>query len=109
MLDGPDADAFTKAAIDALTDAPGQTMLTDGIAAAYRAGRDQIEGTAGVKTLLSTQNEARTATPYLFGVTGTDWLENAALSEEVFGRWAWSCVPKIRLRCYKSPAPLKDN
>lgn len=60
-------------------------MLTDGIAAAYRQGRDRIAAGAGVQAVLSTMCDQRQATPYLFEVSGSDWLANHALGDEVFG------------------------
>ncbi|MCB1971721.1 MAG: aldehyde dehydrogenase (NADP(+)) [Geminicoccaceae bacterium] len=85
VIEGPDATAFTKAATEALDPTSGQTMLTDGIASAYRQGRDRIAGTSGVQAVLTSTCDLRTATPYLFATTGANWLANHALGEEVFG------------------------
>ena len=85
VIDGPDADAFIAAAHAALSPIGSQTMLTDGIAAAYRAGRDRVAGANGVRSILTTMCDQRQATPYLFEVSGTDWLADHALGEEVFG------------------------
>lgn len=85
VIDGPDADSFISAATEALAPMGAQTMLTEGIAAAYRAGRDQIAGTKGVQELLTSMCDQRNATPYLFATTGKEWLENEILGEEVFG------------------------
>lgn len=85
VIDGPDADAFVAAATAALAAVPPQTMLTDGIAHAYRAGRDRVAATAGVKEVLTSVCDRRTATPYLFETTAQAWLENEVLGEEVFG------------------------
>ncbi|EEB86269.1 aldehyde dehydrogenase (NADP(+)) [Roseobacter sp. GAI101] len=85
LLDGPDADAFTKTATEALSSIGAQTMLTDGIAAAYRAGTDQIANTSGVRALVTSATDARRATPVLFATTAQEWLENDTLGEEVFG------------------------
>jgi NADP-dependent aldehyde dehydrogenase len=60
-------------------------MLTDGIAAAYRAGCDRIAAGTGVQALLTSSCDQRHATPYLFRTTAADWLGNQALAEEVFG------------------------
>ncbi|MBD3678776.1 MAG: aldehyde dehydrogenase (NADP(+)) [Rhodobacteraceae bacterium] len=84
-IDGPDADAFIEAATKALEPIGAQTMLTDGIAAAYRAGRDRVAGTAGVQEVLTSVCDLRNATPYVFATTGKEWLANEALGEEVFG------------------------
>ena len=60
-------------------------MLTDGIAEAYRAGRDRVAASAGRAEVLTSVCDMRNATPYLFEVSGDDWLANHALGEEVFG------------------------
>lgn len=85
VLDGPDADRFTEAAIKALEPIGAQTMLTDGIASAYRSGRDRVAASAGVQELLTSTCDMRNATPYLFATTGKEWLDNHVLGEEVFG------------------------
>jgi NADP-dependent aldehyde dehydrogenase len=85
VIDGPDADAFATAATEALGQTAAQTMLTDGIAAAYRAGRDRVAAQTGVRAMLTSVCDLRQATPYLFEVSGDDWLGNHALAEEVFG------------------------
>lgn len=85
VLRGSGAEAFAEAARTALSRTAPQTMLTDGIAAAYRDGRDRIATGKGVQSLLTSTCERRTATPQLFSVTATDWLANHALAEEVFG------------------------
>ncbi|WP_425466754.1 aldehyde dehydrogenase (NADP(+)) [Pararhodobacter zhoushanensis] len=84
-LRGPDTEAFIAKATASLDGAAAQTMLTDGIANAYRKGRDQIAGSAGVQAVLTSVCDRRNATPYLFMTTGADWLANEALGHEVFG------------------------
>lgn len=85
VIDGPDADAFVVAAKAALEPIGPQTMLTDGIALAYRDGRDRVARGTGVRSVVTTTCDLRNATPYLFEVSGTDWLADHSLSEEVFG------------------------
>jgi|TARA_R110002094_G_scaffold18629_2_gene30131 NADP-dependent aldehyde dehydrogenase len=85
VIDGPRADDFSNAAMEALETVGAQTMLTDGIAHAYRLGRDRIAGTRNVQALLTSKCDLRNATPYLFATSGKEWLENPALGEEVFG------------------------
>ena len=85
VIDGPDADAFVQAAKDGLEAVSEQTMLTDGMADAYRAGARRVSEGAGVKSLLTTSCEGRNAAPYLFEVSAADWLSDEGLSEEVFG------------------------
>ncbi len=85
VIEGAGADEFVQAATGALSGVEPQTMLTDGIAEAYRAGRERVAGGAGVRELLTSMCDRRNATPYLFEVSGDDWLANHALGEEVFG------------------------
>lgn len=85
VIDGPDADAFAAAAKAALEPVGAQTMLTDGMAKAYREGRDRVAESTGVQAILTSVCDMRNATPYLFEVAGDDWLSNHALGEEVFG------------------------
>ncbi|MEV8467492.1 aldehyde dehydrogenase (NADP(+)) [Fluviibacterium sp. DFM31] len=85
VIDGPDADAFAEAATEGLGAVSAQTMLTDGMADAYRNGARRVSEGAGVKSLLSTACEGRSAAPYLFEVSASNWLTDEALSEEVFG------------------------
>ena len=81
----PGADAFTSAAQNALSEMAGQTMLTDGIADAYRTGAARIADGSGVSELLGTVSEGREAKPYLYQVSAKDWLADHSLQEEVFG------------------------
>lgn len=85
ILDGSDADAFTEAATAALGEIGAQTMLTDGIAEAYRAGRDRVARSAGVQEVLTSMCDLRNATPYLYATRAKVWLATEALGEEVFG------------------------
>lgn len=85
VIEGADADAFADTAKAALAQVGAQVMLTDGIAEAYRAGRDRVAAATGVQGLLTSVCDLRNATPYLFEVSGSDWLANHALGEEVFG------------------------
>jgi NADP-dependent aldehyde dehydrogenase len=85
VIDRPDAQAFIDAAKAAVAQVGPQTMLTDGIAEAYRAGRDRIASSAGVREVLTSTCDRRNATPNLFEVSGDDWQANHSLGEEVFG------------------------
>lgn len=85
IIDGPEADSFQDAAARALEAVGAQTMLTDGIAQAYRAGRDRVAASEGVRAVVTSTCDLRNATPYLFVTTGAAWLANEALGEEVFG------------------------
>ena len=85
VIDGPDADAFVEAAKAGLSEVSAQTMLTEGMADAYRDGAKRVGATSGVKDVLTTSCDLRDATPYLFETTGENWLSNHELGEEVFG------------------------
>ncbi|WP_114284287.1 aldehyde dehydrogenase (NADP(+)) [Candidatus Halocynthiibacter alkanivorans] len=85
LTDGDDATRFIAATKEALAASAPQTMLTDGIAAAYRAGRDRIRESGAAQEVLSTTCDARTAAPYLFTTSAKEFLANESISEEVFG------------------------
>lgn len=85
LIAGPEADAFAAAAEQALGAVGPQTMLTEGMANAYRSGATKIAAVDGVRAVLTSTCDLRNATPYLFATTGKDWLANHALGEEVFG------------------------
>ncbi|MES2665576.1 MAG: aldehyde dehydrogenase (NADP(+)) [Pseudomonadota bacterium] len=83
VMAGPEGEAFVAAAQAALAPMGAQTMLTEGIAAAYRAGRDRIA--AAAERVVGSKDAGRSAAPGLFRVTGDAYLANPALSQEVFG------------------------
>ncbi|SDQ11937.1 aldehyde dehydrogenase (NADP(+)) [Pseudovibrio sp. Tun.PSC04-5.I4] len=85
VVDGPDTDAFIAKAKGALEAAGEQPMLTDGIAAAYRASSAKIADEAGVEELVGTACTTRGAKPYMFVTDAANWLKNKELQEEVFG------------------------
>ncbi len=85
VVDGADADRFIGATTEALGKVGAQTMLTDGIAKAYRDGRARFAERNSVKPLLVTEPSGRAATPNLFETTGAQFLSDHALGEEVFG------------------------
>jgi len=82
---GEAASALASAVAERLSEVSGQTMLTDGIARAYHAGTERVESATGVSSLLTTDGQGRTATPFLFSTTAREWLANRELGEEVFG------------------------
>lgn len=79
------ADAFATAAAKALEQKAAQTMLTDGIASAFRKGQSRIAASNGVQAVLTTTCDGRDATPFLYQTTAAQWLTNKDLGEEVFG------------------------
>ena len=86
VIDGADADAFSAAAAQEIGQTGAQTMLTDGIAQAYRDGVARVSSADGVGELVSCANVApREAAACLLTVSGDDWLAAKALHEEVFG------------------------
>lgn len=85
IMAGADAEAFIAAAKASLGEIGAQDMLTDGIAKAYRDGRDRVRAISGVQEVLTTTCDQRKATPYLYQSTGKAWLANDELGEEVFG------------------------
>ncbi|GAA0239775.1 aldehyde dehydrogenase (NADP(+)) [Marinomonas primoryensis] len=85
MLDNADSKAMIAAASAALSDVAAQTMLTDGIADAYRSGVAAIDKTGIPAAVRSKDTEDRTVLPNLFTVTGQAWLDHPTLHHEVFG------------------------
>ncbi|RVK14560.1 aldehyde dehydrogenase (NADP(+)) [Sinorhizobium medicae] len=85
VIEGTDADRFTTTAAEALAKVAPQTMLTDGIAKAYRDGQERFATRNAVKPLLATESSGRDASPNLFETTGEQFLSDHALGEEVFG------------------------
>lgn len=85
LVEGPQADRFSSAVTDSLGKVEKQTMLTDGIAEAYRIGTRRVAASTGVRELIGTSCQTREAAPWLFETTGKTWLANDQLGEEVFG------------------------
>lgn len=85
LIESAEAEAFIEIAREAASQVGPQTMLTDGIASAFRAGRDRIAAQPGVASVLTTDCDKRQATPDIFQVAAEDWLANHSLTEEVFG------------------------
>lgn len=84
-IDGPDLDSFVSAARDALRAVDAQTMLTDGIADAYRAGRARIADVRGVTEVFASTCQGRQASPFLYETDAQTWFAHHGLAEEVFG------------------------
>ncbi|WP_370244459.1 aldehyde dehydrogenase (NADP(+)) [Salipiger sp.] len=85
LIEGPETEAFLAAAKAALEETAPQTMLTEGIADAYRAGAETLSSQSGVQEVMTSTCDLRNATPYLLRTTGTAWMENETLGHEVFG------------------------
>jgi NADP-dependent aldehyde dehydrogenase len=84
-IDGTEIDAFERAAAAGLAGVAAQTMLTDGIAQAYRDGQARISAAPGVTALVETESTARQANPNLYSVPSDAFRQTHALGEEVFG------------------------
>ncbi|MCJ8140001.1 aldehyde dehydrogenase (NADP(+)) [Falsirhodobacter halotolerans] len=82
---GAEGDAFIDATAKALKAAAPQTMLTNGIADAYRQGKDRFDTRNSVRPVVSTTSDGRSAAPNLYEVSSNAFLEDHTLGEEVFG------------------------
>ncbi len=83
--EGADGDAFVQAAAVALKGVGPQCMLTEGIAAAYRDGKQRFESRNAVRAVMVTDSEGRNASPNLYETDAANYLQDHALGEEVFG------------------------
>jgi NADP-dependent aldehyde dehydrogenase len=83
--EGEGADTFAEAARAALSKMQKQTMLTAGIASAYREGQARVASGKGVRELVRTECGDRDATAHLYDVDAEDFIANADLAHEVFG------------------------
>ena len=82
---GEEGDAFVNAAAEALKGVAAQCMLTDGIAEAYRSGKQRFDNRNPVRAVLTTESEGRTAAPNLYETDAAQYLQDHGLGEEVFG------------------------
>jgi NADP-dependent aldehyde dehydrogenase len=85
VVDDPSAQVFIDATRAALEKVAPQTMLTDGIAKAYRDGKDRFDARNSVKPVLATESSERQAAPNLYETTGDAFLADHTIGEEVFG------------------------
>jgi len=82
---GAEAEAFIAQAANALREVVPQTMLTDGIAAAYCDGRDRIASTQGVEAVFAGETSNRSASAFLYRVSAEAFAAQPDLAHEVFG------------------------
>ncbi|WP_299627933.1 aldehyde dehydrogenase (NADP(+)) [uncultured Tateyamaria sp.] len=82
---GDAATAFCTSAAQALRDVSPQTMLTPGICAAFRQGRDAIASVKGVTALIEMPADGRQVAPHLYQLDADTLAANPALAHEVFG------------------------
>ena len=87
VLEGPHTRGFIDATAQALARKGEQTMLTAGIAAAYKDGVKQRAEQSGVQSVAQgTPSEATCAAmPVLFETTAAKFLATAQLEDEIFG------------------------
>ncbi|WP_018897658.1 aldehyde dehydrogenase (NADP(+)) [Rhizobium sp. 2MFCol3.1] len=83
--EGSDGDAFVASVADALKAIAPQTMLTSGMADAYRSGKSRFETRNSVKAVYTTDSTGRNASPNLYEVPMSTFLDDHTLAEEVFG------------------------
>lgn len=83
--EGAAGDAVVAAAVQGLAGVAAQPMLTDGIAAAYRRGKDRLDQSNALRAVLSTTSQGRSATPNLYETDADSFLSDHSLGEEVFG------------------------
>jgi NADP-dependent aldehyde dehydrogenase len=85
VIDAAAADNFVAAALATLAEVPAQTMLTDGIATAFRNGADELSALAGGSLCAARESGAREAVPVLLRTDAARFLAEPKLAEEVFG------------------------
>ncbi|MCI4666464.1 MAG: aldehyde dehydrogenase (NADP(+)) [Neomegalonema sp.] len=85
MVEGAGVDTLIASTTAALEQSGAQTMLTGGIASAYRKGVDRMLAKSSVKPLLVSEPGARQATPFLFETTAAAFRADREIAEEVFG------------------------
>jgi NADP-dependent aldehyde dehydrogenase len=87
LLDGPNKQPFIDAAAKALAQKGAQSMLTPGIANAYKDGVSQRRELNGVQSIAQGQQTDATcsALPVLFQTNAMQFLASAQLEDEIFG------------------------
>ncbi|MBN3752070.1 aldehyde dehydrogenase (NADP(+)) [Paraburkholderia sp. Tr-20389] len=87
-IDGPGLERFVKAAGEALTGKPAQTMLTPGIFEAYCAGTKNVDAVQGVTIVAQGQSageRANSAQAALYVTDAQRLLASPELEAEMFG------------------------
>ncbi|WP_273688838.1 aldehyde dehydrogenase (NADP(+)) [Ketogulonicigenium vulgare] len=82
---GAAGDAFVAATAEALKSVAPQTMLTAGMAEAYRTGKARFDSRNSVRPIYTTDSTGREASPNLYEVSAEAFMADHALTEEVFG------------------------
>jgi NADP-dependent aldehyde dehydrogenase len=82
---GDAGDRFISATAEGLKKVGPQVMLTNGMASAYRDGKARFDERNSVRAVYTTESNGRECSPNLYEVDAEAFLEDHALSEEVFG------------------------
>ena len=85
LPDGAEAEAFIDRCVEAAGKVAPQPMLTDGMAANYRAGVARAQNPRNASTVFDGQGSDRQAGPVLLRLSGSDWIAQPDAQEEVFG------------------------
>lgn len=85
LQNGSASDQFRTSVLNALSSLQAQTMLTAGIADAFRNSVAHFTACAGVTAHLTSASSGRNVGPALFEVSLDHFLANRALHEEAFG------------------------
>ena len=93
---------FVATVTDALQAIDPQVMLTDGIAAAFKAGVAELQGSGAATKIFGETCADRTATPIVFSTSGEEWLAHPELAEEVFGPPALLFALRTGMKCRRS-------
>ena len=83
---GEGAEQFTETFTKLTSEVAGATMLNAGICSAYANATTSIQAQPNVETLLDvTTDDFGVGAPSIFRTTATEFINNAALTEEMFG------------------------
>ncbi|WP_223478292.1 aldehyde dehydrogenase (NADP(+)) [Oricola indica] len=82
---GDAGDVFVAAAADALAAVSPQTMLTDGIVAAFCAGKKAFDDSDVIRKVVANNVQGRAAGASLYEISGDAFGADDTLAEEIFG------------------------
>ena len=86
VVAGDAADCFVKCVRDALPTVAAQTMLTQGIKAAYEKGIAKLNGMSGAELVgVGAEGSSACGQAYVYSVSGAEFRKNRAYQDEVFG------------------------
>ncbi len=86
-IEGPDLDAFSAQLAEEMAKIPPATMLNEKVCEHFRTNKDRLLEQSGVSLLSEApaESDKLSGEATVASVSGTDFLANAQLSEEVFG------------------------